>query len=387
MAQVAAIKTRVIKPIEQAIKAHEPPSVVMKFRTKRLAEHERYKALRDSGKKIDEKTQKAEDDYQDITKKLKEDLPKLSAKTKQIGGLCSAIFVEIMTEWYNVWQQKLKTVFHQESDIPKNVEEIVIKFQRDFAFNSNEVTKLGIVSGNFGSMYGRQRLSNAGPSGSEANDDSYSTHSRSKPAALSSRNRGMSVNSDYSPSLPTPDFVRGGQFSFSPLLSTGPGLPQFNTRDFPPQSRPGSGSPATADSPFGSRPTLVRPTTSRSYDSGGPSRESADNARSPSGFTSTAESAYWFSPQVPDSAPASSRPLSGLFNSAMPPTDGPMGLDGASDSRRSSRASSYERERSNGYNVLYLAASLFEFNIDATKSEAGYPYLTYQAGEVSFLPG
>jgi hypothetical protein len=35
--------------------------------------------------------------------------------------------------------------------------------------------------------------------------------------------------------------------------------------------------------------------------------------------------------------------------------------------------------------VLYLAASLFEFNITATKSEAGYPYLTYGAGEVSCI--
>ncbi|RCI15686.1 hypothetical protein L249_3448 [Ophiocordyceps polyrhachis-furcata BCC 54312] len=32
--------------------------------------------------------------------------------------------------------------------------------------------------------------------------------------------------------------------------------------------------------------------------------------------------------------------------------------------------------------VLWLAASLFEFNISTTKHEAGYPYLTYQAGEI-----
>jgi hypothetical protein len=38
-----------------------------------------------------------------------------------------------------------------------------------------------------------------------------------------------------------------------------------------------------------------------------------------------------------------------------------------------------------GYNILYIAASLFEFNIAATKSEAGYPYLIYQCGEVSWV--
>ncbi|CAK7270638.1 hypothetical protein SEPCBS119000_004190 [Sporothrix epigloea] len=36
---------------------------------------------------------------------------------------------------------------------------------------------------------------------------------------------------------------------------------------------------------------------------------------------------------------------------------------------------------SSAYKVLWLAASLYEFNIE-TKHEAGYPYLTYQAGEI-----
>jgi hypothetical protein len=32
--------------------------------------------------------------------------------------------------------------------------------------------------------------------------------------------------------------------------------------------------------------------------------------------------------------------------------------------------------------VLFLAASLYEFNIDRARREAGYPYLTYVAGEI-----
>ncbi|KAL1892732.1 hypothetical protein Sste5346_006815 [Sporothrix stenoceras] len=116
------------------------------------------------------------------------------------------------------------------------------------------------------------------------------------------------------------------------------------------------------------------------------------------------------------------RRFSGLFHSAMPMDDNPTptvanmpgshhhqhhggggGAGGAggylmadSASQRSSRAPSRERAgttssnnststtgggHSSGYNVLWLAASLFEFNIE-TKHEAGYPYLTYQAGEI-----
>lgn len=195
---------------------------------------------------------------------------------------------------------------------------------------------------------------------------------------LGSRSRGHSVNSEHSPSLPTPDFGKrhSGQFTLSPIIVPGPGLPSFSTRDFPPmngQSRAGSGSPAISDYTAVSRPHITRPSTGRSYDSGGPSRrESADATnKSPYG------SAYFSASSHFDGLPPSSRPFSGLFHSAMPP-------DEPEDSQRSSRASSHDRdrERSSGYNVLYLAASLFEFQISATKSEAGYPYLTYQAGEV-----
>lgn len=34
------------------------------------------------------------------------------------------------------------------------------------------------------------------------------------------------------------------------------------------------------------------------------------------------------------------------------------------------------------YQTLFLAASLYDFNIDSERSEAGYPYLFYTPGEV-----
>ncbi|KAF4448823.1 ankyrin repeat protein [Fusarium austroafricanum] len=42
---------------------------------------------------------------------------------------------------------------------------------------------------------------------------------------------------------------------------------------------------------------------------------------------------------------------------------------------------------SGGYNTLWLAASLFEFNIVTTKMEGGYPYLVYQEGEIFDVVG
>ena len=73
-------------------------------------------------------------------------------------------------------------------------------------------------------------------------------------------------------------------------------------------------------------------------------------------------------------------PFPGKFHNELPLPNQEGGPENLQPSRESIERGQFE---SGGYNVLYLAASLFEFNISATKLEAGYPYLTYQAGEVS----
>ena len=81
--------------------------------------------------------------------------------------------------------------------------------------------------------------------------------------------------------------------------------------------------------------------------------------------------------------------FSGIFNSAVPP-----------DVLASSSTHNYPRDYPSGAStaagpsaaglsrppsppkVLFVCASLFEFSIDKTRREAGYPYLTYVQGEV-----
>ncbi|KAL2678391.1 hypothetical protein Neosp_009137 [[Neocosmospora] mangrovei] len=63
--------------------------------------------------------------------------------------------------------------------------------------------------------------------------------------------------------------------------------------------------------------------------------------------------------------------FSEMFHSALPFDDEPeQTLENVESSRNPP-----------SYNILWLAASLFEFNIATAKFEAGYPYLVYQAGE------
>jgi hypothetical protein len=95
---------------------------------------------------------------------------------------------------------------------------------------------------------------------------------------------------------------------------------------------------------------------------------------------STFNSSY---PAPVSGGPEQTRRLSGLFHSALPLPDG-LEENLAEDSAASSRGFFAQGNVGNagGYKVLWLAASLFEFNIETTKHEAGYPYLTYQAGEI-----
>jgi hypothetical protein len=374
LVQVNAVRRSIIEPFEQIITAYGPPGLAMKKRNKRRLDYEKSLALKAQGKKIDSHLAELVDQYEALNETLKLELPKLSSMTGVIGKICLTQFIHMQSNWFSIWQDKVKVVL-EESQIPKDIPEIIEMFNRDFPFVEARAQELGIVNGTFLDSGAKTRES----SQSTLNDDASSRKGR--PSNLSSRSRGMSVNSDKSPSLPTPDFAKrlSGQFAFSPII-TAPSAPQLSHQNQPyVHSRNNSGSPATPDpNSSGSRQhvsNLARPNTGRSLTSdNGPSRLSTDRHNQ---YRRESGSTFSGNHHVDGPPLESSRPYSGIFHSAMPLPDGPE------ESQRSSRASSRDRNMSGGYNILYLAASLFEFNISATKSEAGYPYLTYQAGEVS----
>lgn len=307
--------------------------------------------------------------YEALNDTLKKELPKLSALTAKIGNICLGKFVSIQASWYHIWKEKVKAPIQDMGHVPE-LSEIVNTFQREFQLQEERAAAIGILNP---TLKGRTSQSTT--------DDASSTLSktRSRPNDLiPPRGRGLSVNSDHVPSLPTPDFVKrnSGQFSLSP---TSPG---HYYRDYYSgihgHSRGISNSPITAEPSSASRPTMgiARPGTGRSFESTSmtsiPRQSSESAAHAASQNWRDSNSTYNSNYPGPET-----RRLSGLFHSALPLPDGP-------EDQRSSRASSSERPGNGGYNVLWLAASLFEFNIETTKHEAGYPYLTYQAGEVMF---
>jgi dynamin-binding protein len=346
----------------------------MKKRAKRRADYEKSMQLKKGGKKLDKQLTECVEQYEALNDALKKELPKLSALTEKVGNICLGNLVNIQTQWYSIWKEKVKTVL-ENPQVPE-VSDIISTFQRDYRFQEEQVNSMSILNPG----------SKTRPSQSSIDDQSLRV--RPRPSELSSiRGRGLSVNSDVAPSLPTPDFIKrhSGQFTVSPSVVSIPSPHQFYYRDYyagaSSNAHTGSATPNSIDPSAALRspaPGTLRPGTGQSYDSSNAPRQSTDSTVQAKRYSNAAYPSGHQSPPEP----SQNQRFSGLFSSAMPLPD--TSERTTRQSRASSRASSRERQPINGYNVMWLAASLFEFNIETTKMEAGYPYLTYQAGEVSF---
>lgn len=340
----------------------------MKKRAKRRLDYEKSVQLKKSSKKVDKQLSEFIEQYEALNEALKKELPKLSALTEKVGQICLGNFVNIQAQWFAIWKEKVKAVL-EDQEVPE-IADIITSFQRDYKFQDEQINTIGIINP---AAKGR-------PSQSTSTDEPFA-RIRPRLNDLSPRGRGMSLNSDTAPSLPTPDFMKrhSGQFTISPTVASMPSPHQFYYRDYyagiNAQGLPGPSTPHTPELSSASRslgPASVRPGTGQSYESSAAPRQSTESGLQSRRYSN---SMYPSPLQPPDT-----HRYSGLFQSALPPSDSQERLP--RPSQASSRASSRERQPINGYNVLWLAASLFEFNIETTKHEAGYPYLTYQAGEV-----
>ncbi|KAI0548297.1 hypothetical protein F4679DRAFT_325667 [Xylaria curta] len=362
---LSQVRKQVIEPFELVIKSYSNPSLAMKKRSKRRVDYEKYLQLQKSGKKIDKQLSELVEQYEALNEALKKELPKLSALTEKVGNICLGNFVNIQTQWFSIWKEKVKVVL-EETHVPE-ISAIVSTFFQDYKFQDEQINTIGIIN----------PASKGRPSHSTSVDEASSRY-RLRPAEPSPRHRGLSLNSDIAPSLPTPDFLKrhSGQFAASPSIAS-LSSPNPSYRDYyngaNGHTRP-SDSPKAPDFSSVSRSlaTPVRPGTGQSHDSSGPVRQSVESSSQVRHYANSAQSSPY---QTPDN-----NRFSGIFQSALPMSDTQESY--IQRSRISSRASSRERKPINGYNVLWLAASLFEFNIQTTKHEAGYPYLTYQAGEI-----
>lgn len=330
------VRKFVIEPFERMISAYNGPLLAMKKRDKRRIDFEKSLTLKAQGKKVDEKLQNLSNEYSALHETLKFELPKLSQLTEKMGKVILERLIHTQGKWFGIWVQRFQIVL-EDNECPRDISDIINQFKPDFRFEESRLLELGIVNGNFWcepSLRGAQsrshsrQISDIGNFSQLARSESTNVK---RSSTIYSGNRSQPSSCFQSPS---------NSINASTVV-------EINNR----------GAPTSPSEKTGRR----------SFTSEGGMRVSSDyNTYHRRESVSTYGSYH-------DGPLQSTRPLSGIFHSSLPLENGNIS---------GSRASSRDRSRSRGYTVLYLAASLFEFNISATKKEAGYPYLTYQAGEI-----
>ncbi len=396
MIQVAAVRKNVIEPMTTLLRLHDGPQKLMSKRGKRVTDYARFKAIKDRGDKPDKKTMEQGEQFQAINDTLKDELPKLFALTGKLVEACLNNFVQLQLQWQVVWRRKLSQAL-DDNKVPAKAQDIVEAFTGDFAFFEAQVLSLGVCNGSM--LKDAAKQSNYISPTTTLNGDDENAARHASQSSLIERPRTLSVSSDKSPMLPQPDFGSGGgrsSGSFFPIengmqqlapagnyVTTGrvrasstlsgasPRTPEvpgsyhsFSNSTTPVTATPGRPSIATPrtftePSPSISRPSIETPSISR------PSEESTRAGRT---SQSTYPPSSGSSQQRDNSDP---QRFSDFFNSAMPMSDSPPTQSPAPG------------QGQHGYNVLFFAASVYEFNIDPARKEAGYPYLAYVAGEVS----
>ncbi|KAL5336057.1 hypothetical protein BJX70DRAFT_373748 [Aspergillus crustosus] len=352
------VRKSVIDPMVTLLKLHDGPQRVMKKRDKRLMDYARFKTIKARGDKVDKKTTEQADQFVALNETLKDELPKLYSLTAKLMEACLKNFVQIQTTWYILLQKKIGPLI---DSFPENVQKIVDDWTTRFNFSESQVLSLGICNGSL--LADTVNLVN------------FNTPSTAP--GVSSPRRPSTVHSsstrtmEESPKV-SHDFSASNQSFQSPSMDS--------------QSQVSFGR-HRADSAYSGRPAPETSELPRSQVLQQVTSSSAASVALPQTQTESFPSLPRLnleSPFLADVIPSSSSDhaadenhptspagrYSGFFSSAMPMSDSPQELAGA------------EYNPTKEPTVLFLAASIYEFNIDRARREAGYPYLTYVAGEI-----
>ncbi|KAK4984592.1 hypothetical protein LTR50_006499 [Elasticomyces elasticus] len=371
----AAVHKSVIDPIVNAIQLHDKPQKLILKRKKRILDHARYKAIIEKGDRADKRTQEQSELYLALNETLKEDLPRLYSLSAELILTCHKSFIELQKQWNYDWERKLRPVL-EEGLMPESTAEIIPAFTSDFDIIQTQLMSLGICNG---AMLA-ESANFLSPSTTLTGDE---TPLLRRPATLNNDKRTWSLGSDQSPSLPTPDFAKrySGNFSFPSLLADAPALQNGlaiagrwrSNSALSGRTTPTAASAAAVSAARSLAFNAPNASFSRSRSSTAnahppnppqlPPRMSTDSSRSPRPPTASTSSSAAQDP--------SQTRFSGAFSSAMPMVD----------SLGNTRPAS-PKQAPEDMTVLYVAASLYEFNIDRERKEGGFPYLTYAQGEI-----
>ena len=365
-----AMQKRVIDPLIECLKLHGRPQAMIAKRKKRIVDYARCQGMEKRGEKPDKKTVEASETYVALNDQLKIELPKLYDLTGQLSRNVLRCFVQIQEQWFDTWQRKMKPIL-EESDLPQLIDEIEPAFNAEYGIIVAETDKLGICNGS-----ALADVANFLSPTTTFTADQESTSTK-RPPTVDSSKRTMSAGSE---SLPTPGSSayrrRSSGYNGAEMLPTATdqrmrsnsslsnrGVPQGSVSAMP-ASRPWSNTNTPNTSLAPSRPSTANPPSSEQQREQYTPRPSTEHAHSPA-LSPRPESGATYFTANPDN-----QRFSGILSSATP-----------------TESTVQPGTCPPGTPVLFVCASLFEFSIDKTRREAGYPYLTYVQGEVFDVVG
>ncbi|KAI7217320.1 hypothetical protein KC333_g4313 [Hortaea werneckii] len=379
----AAVQRRVIQPMIACIKLHDGPQNAINKRKKRIVDYAKCRTMEKRGEKPDKRTAESSDIYVALNDQLKIELPKLYNLTAQLVQGCLNCFLEIQLGWFSMWERKLRPIL-EVTDIPSSIQEIEPAFRPDYELIKSRLTELAICNG--------ACLADSANFLSPTTTlvDKSEESSLKRPSTLEGSKRTLSAGSDTYQMFGITKRYSNGYASGSEMPLPADHRVRSNsslsTRGAPTLQTPASGMSAnrpwasTTGTPTSSFSTS-RPATANAS-SGQPMmyqtpRQSSDNFRSPRSSSGQTYLSAW---PGTSSSFSDNRTNHGIFNSALPP-------DALPSSAEQTRPVTPGEQVSPGTPnqkppAIFVCASLFEFSIDKTRKEAGFPYLTYVQGEV-----
>jgi hypothetical protein len=336
----------------------------MQKRKKRLPEYAKYKQAKDKAEKLDKKARDAGRDWEDLNESLKLELPQLYALTKKLIERCLLSLINIQITWQSTCERKLQPTLERAPErtgvFSNDMQVYTQRFTSDYDMIHARIQALSCCNKSL-----MTDISNfLSPAQTFVTDDSSSFR---KPSTYSGGGkRTQSLSSDVS----TPDMNQRNSGNFTgwqPYDHTPPIDGQYQS-----SSRMRAGSAISSRGPSTPRSQATTPAISTfpQRPSTGAGRSATEGALSFPRLSLEMEQRNHSGSASGFLTPSYSR-TSGVFSSALPMSDSPTMIRNE------------EREPEEAHKVLFLAASLFEFNIAHDRQEAGFPYLVYVPGEVS----
>lgn len=384
------LRKKVIQPMTKTVdtltKFKDDPRGLLSKRDKRLVDYAQMKNKKDRGEKVDRKMAERMDQWEALNTEAKERMRKLLRATAHLVQTCQFHLVQLQMSWMAMIQQKFSSVMGINLNhlLPQQIER---DWQVDFDYQEASALALGICNGSL-MMQAANMTSFLTPASTTLNGDS----SPRQLSLTSTNKRSVSLHSESS-TVPTLEFGSrpSGTYSGHTIVENHLDRPyQFangrtravsttsgkSPRGPDPTSRSSTNTKHTSASANFARPGTSPGIPQEVFPPPGLSVDLHSPLMSPFQVQTLSErpvsTSTFFSaaPGLPHMQPAQRSATSSVFSSALPMSDSPIAERYPVDTPGSEPQ------------VLFTAASVYEFNIDRARREAGFPYLTYVTGEI-----